>query len=75
MLLRDITKIVITGGLIGIMLFIEMEKLKISRRPYWNYVIQRFDKLEFLGGYIGIMLFIDITKENFSAAILELCYL
>ena len=44
MLFRDITKIVITGGLIGIMLFIEMEKLKISRRPYWNYVIHKYYK-------------------------------
>ena len=38
MLFLEIAKLDLTGGNIEIMLFIAMEKNKISRRPYWNYV-------------------------------------
>ena len=34
MLFMEIAKLGLTGGHIGIVLFIEMERNKISRRPY-----------------------------------------
>ena len=53
----------INGGHIGIMLFKEMEKNKISQRPYWHYAIFRDGKrVKLIAGAIGIMLIIEIAK-------------
>ena len=41
MLFLEIENLVFPGGHIEIVLFIEMEKNHISRRPYWNYAIYR----------------------------------
>ena len=55
MLFIIITKIEYTGGDIGIMLIIEITKLKL----FGGHAIA---KIIFMGGHIGFMLIIEIAK-------------
>ena len=41
MLVKEITKIKLTGGHIEFMLIIEMAKIEINRRLYWIYANYR----------------------------------
>ena len=49
----------------------ELEKNSIFRRPYWNYDIYRFAKLELTGGHIEIMLFVELENLVFSGGHIE----
>ena len=55
-------KIELTVGHIGIMLFIEMEKNRINRRPYCIRLFIEIATLELIGGHIETMLIIEIAK-------------
>ena len=55
-------KIELIGGHIGFMLIIEMAKIEINWRPYWNYTNYRDGQNTFTGGQIGILLIIEMAK-------------
>ena len=61
MLITQIAKIELTGGLIGIMVFIEMEQNIINLRPYWNYANFRDCQNRINRRHIGIMLFLEFA--------------
>ena len=66
MLIKDITKKELPDGHIGNMLIIEMAKIELIKRPYWNYANYRDGQIELTGGHIEIMLIKDITNKELT---------